>query len=178
MADVLRLLAATSKSGRLHVQGPSPGGHGVGGQQQILAAESPSTPHATGPVDIIFQLLRFSRGSFRFELDKLPAEPGEPLDIETTLSEAESMVLRSASKRSGGSPRRACRVQLTEAAGAVGDARGRDWTTLVAIAGGRTVAEIGDVLAAGELQTARAIARLLDAGLVDLAAKAPAGATR
>lgn len=178
IADVLRLLAATSKSGRLHVQGPSRAGTVWVDNARILGAESPSTPHAGGPADILFQLLRFSRGSFRFELDKFPPEPGEPLDIETTLTEAEAMVVewRELEQRIV-SPD--AWVQLAPAlAGPSVTLDAADWTTLVAVSGGRTVAEIGDVLEAGELQTAQALARLLDASLIEISAKAPAGSSR
>ncbi|MCC6437604.1 MAG: DUF4388 domain-containing protein [Acidimicrobiales bacterium] len=178
IADVLRLLAATSKSGRLHVQGPSRAGTVWVDNARILGAESPSTPHAAGPADILFQLLRFSRGSFRFELDKYPAEPGEPLDIETTLTEAEAMVVQWGELE----PRIVSPdawVQLApRLAGPSVTLEAADWTTLVAVSGGRTVAEVGDVLEVGELQTAQALARLLDASLIEISAKAPAGSTR
>jgi len=92
VADVLRLLAATSKSGRLHVQGPTRAGTLWVDRSQILSADSPSTPHPSGPIDIVFQLLRFDRGSFRFELDRKPADTALPIDIEFALGEAEAML--------------------------------------------------------------------------------------
>ena len=44
VADVLRLLAATAKTGRLHVQGPTRAGTVFVESSRIVAAESPSTP--------------------------------------------------------------------------------------------------------------------------------------
>ncbi len=178
IADVLRLLAATSKSGRLHVQGASRAGTVWVDGGRILAAESPSTPHVEGPVDVLFQLLRFGRGSFRFELDKQPAKPGEPLEIDSALGDAESM-LAEWRELEANIPGPDAWVQL---AGSLREPsvtlEAEEWTTLVAVSGGRTVAQIGDVLETGELKTARALARLLELSLIGVSAKAPAGAVR
>ncbi len=173
VADVLRLLAATSKSGRLHVQGPSRSGTIWVDSARVLAAESPSTPHVGGSVDVLFQMLRFERGSFRFEIDKYPPEPGEPIDIELALGEAESML--------GEWRELEARVPSPEAwvtlAPSLADGRvtidEQEWKTLVAVAGGRTVAGIGDAGEASELANYRAINRLLDLGLVTIAERAP-----
>lgn len=178
VADVLRLLAATSKSGRLHVQGTTRAGTVWVESARVLAAESPSTPIVTGPVDILFQLLRFERGSFRFELDKYPPEPGEPLEIELALTEAEAMVVewRELELRI---PSQECWVQLKPAlAGDSVALTAPEWLTLVAIAGGRSVADIGQVLVSGELQTARALARLLELELIDILNRPAASAGR
>ncbi len=168
IADVLRLLAATSKTGRLHVQGPSRAGTVWVDSARVLAADSPSTPHVAGPVDVLFQLLRFERGSFRFELDKAPTEPGEPLDIELALGEAESM-LREWRQLEQQIPSGESWVQLQPALSASAVTLDADeWSTLVAVSGGRSVAEVGDRLSFGELRTAQALARLLDLGLVEV----------
>ena len=168
IADVLRLLAATSKSGRLHVQGPSRAGTVWVDSARVLAADSPSTPHVAGPVDVLFQLLRFERGSFRFELAKAPTEPGEPLDIELALGEAESM-LREWRQLEQQLPSGESWVQLQPALSASAVTLDADeWSTLVAVSGGRSVAEVGDRLSFGELRTAQALARLLDLGLVEV----------
>ncbi len=175
IADVLRLLAATSKSGRLHVQGTARAGTIWVDSARILAAESPSTPIVSGPVDILFQLLRFERGSFRFELDKDPPEPGEPLDIESALAQAEDMVLewRELERRI---PAQDSWVSLTPSlAGDAVSLSAGEWRTLVAVAGGRTVADIGQALVLGELQAARALARLLDLELIDIASQPAVG---
>lgn len=176
IADVLRLLAATSKSGRLHVQGPARAGTVWVDSARVLAAESPSTPHVGGAVDIIFQLLRFERGSFRFELDKYPPNPGDPLDIELALGEAESM-LQEWRELEQQIPGGDAWVQLRTAIDTPSvTLSAEEWITLVAVSGGRTVADIGDALESGELQTARAIARLLDLGLVEVGPR-PAAAS-
>ena len=76
IADVLRLLAATNKSGRLQVQGVSRAGTVWVDSGKVLAAESPNTPHERATADVVFQLLRIDRGSFRFELDRAPGPAG------------------------------------------------------------------------------------------------------
>ena len=92
LLDVLRLLAATNKSGRLQVQGVSRAGTVWVDSGKVLAAESPNTPHERDMADVVFQLLRIDRGSFRFELDRAPAQPGDPVEIETALNDAEGML--------------------------------------------------------------------------------------
>ena len=72
IADVIRLLAATNKSGRLQVQGPARAGTVWVDSATILGAESLTSPFAVSAAEVLFQMLRFERGSFRFELDKRP----------------------------------------------------------------------------------------------------------
>ena len=42
------------------------------------------------------------------------------------------------------------------------------WKTIGAVAGGRTVAALGDSLGTGELATVRSVSQLVDLGLVDI----------
>lgn len=168
VADVLRLLAATSKTGRLQVQGPTRSGTVWVRHAQILGAESVSSPFAVEPADVVFQLLRFERGSFRFELDELPADEVAPSDIEVVLAEAEAMLgewrdlearIPSAQSWVTLQPQlRADAVTLDP----------DEWSAVVMISVGCSVADLGTALRLGELHTARVVARLLDLGLVDV----------
>lgn len=177
VADVLRLLAATSKSGRLTVQGPARSGTVWVDSARVLAAESPSTPHVQGPVDVLFQMLRFDKGSFRFEVDKYPPNPGEPLDIELALGEAESM-LNEWRELEQHIPSTDAWIQLDdELPGDHVTLSAQEWRTLVAVGGGRTVAEIGDLLDAGELATYRHVSRVLDLGMVAITTRPATGGT-
>ena len=167
VADVLRLLAATAKTGRLHVQGPARAGTVWVEASRIVAAESPATPYATGSADVVFQLLRFDRGSFRFEPDRHPTMPDVPVDIEFALGEAESM-LHEWRELEHRIPSGEIWVQLRGRLASTSVTLSADeWATVAIISGGRTVNEIGEALRLGELQTAKAVARLLDLGLVE-----------
>ena len=151
IADVLRLLAATNKSGRLQVQGPDRSGTVWVDGGKVLAAESPSTPHADQVPDVLFQLVRFDRGSFSFELNRHPPQPGEPVDIEAALGEAESMVSewREIERRV---PSAQAWVGLrSELPNQTVTVTAEQWKVVRAVGGGRSVAGIGDALGLGEL---------------------------
>ncbi|MEA3216100.1 MAG: resuscitation-promoting factor RpfA [Acidimicrobiia bacterium] len=170
IADVLRLLAATSKSGRLQVQGPSRSGTVWVDSGNILSAESPNTPYADQPADVLFQLLRFDRGSFRFELDRSPTQPTEPIAIETALHDAEAMVSEFRELEQSIPSIDAwlsLRDSLPDGSVTIGS---EHWRGIKAIGSGRSVAGLGDVLALGELPVYRAVNDLLNLGVVDVGA--------
>lgn len=170
IADVLRLLAATSKSGRLQVQGPARSGTVWVDSGNILSAESPNTPYADQPADVLFQLLRFDRGSFRFELDRSPTQPTEPIAIETALHDAEAMVSEFRELEQS-IPSIDAWISLSDSLpdGSV-TISSEHWRGIKAIGSGRSVAGLGDVLALGELPVYRAVNELLNLGVVDVGA--------
>ena len=173
IADVLRLLAATNKSGRLQVQGVARAGTVWVDSGKVLAAESPNTPHERATAEVVFQLLRIDRGSFRFELDRSPAQAGEPIEIETALSEAEGM-LGEWRELERLVPSVDARVSLrTELGEPSVTVSAEQWKTIGAVGGGRTVSALGDALGSGELATVRSVAQLVDLGLVDIGVTEP-----
>lgn len=173
VADVLRLLAATSKTGRLQVQGPTRAGTVWVRQAQILGADSSSSPYAFELADVVFQLLRFERGSFRFELDDRPDEEVSPVDIEVVLAEAETMLGEWRNLEARIPSARSWVTLQPELRSDAVTLSPEDWSAVVMISVGRTVADLGAALGLGELPTARLVARLLDLGLVDVG-EAPA----
>jgi hypothetical protein len=168
IADVLRLLAATSKSGRLQVQGPARSGTVWVDSGNILGAESPNTPYAHAAADVLFQLLRFDRGSFRFELDRSPPQPTEPVAIEAALHDAEAMVAEWRDLEQS-IPSIDGWVTLRESLpdGSV-TISSENWRGIRSIGFGRTVAALGDALNLGELPVYRAVNQLLQLGVVDV----------
>lgn len=174
IADVLRLLAATNKSGRLQVQGPSRSGTVWVDNAKVLAAEAPTVPHVERPEDVLFQLLRFDRGSFRFDLDKYPPQPTEPVDIELALGEAESM-LAEWRELERSIPSTESWVSLSrELREANVTVSAEQWRTVSAIGSGCQISALGDSLGLGELDTARAVHQLLELGLAEVGSR-PAG---
>ena len=68
--DVLRLLAGTSKSGRLAVAGSDRKGDLWLDGGRIAGGDVSSAPYATEVVDVVLELLRFGDGSFAFHDDE------------------------------------------------------------------------------------------------------------
>jgi hypothetical protein len=176
LPDVLRLLAATKKTGRLRITG----GRGTGSvwaqAGEIVGVEATHAPHATEPVDALFELLRFHEGAFTFDAEATVDDPGPATDVEIYLAKAEAL-LEEWRAIEAVVPSMDAWVSLrpTLPAGEVAIDQHR-WTTLVAVGGGATVRRVADELCLAELPISRAVMELADAGLVDIADAPPAGA--
>src|SRR5688500_17360500 len=92
LPDVLRLLAATKKSGRLRLTGPQGSGDVWVTGGGVCAIEASHAPHAAEPVDALFELLRFHEGSFAFDAEVAHDAPGPDLDVEVLLEQAEGVL--------------------------------------------------------------------------------------
>ena len=91
LPDVLRLLSGTAKSGRLEVAGDNGAGEVYLQGGAILSATVTTAPHAGGPADVRYEMLRFDGGSFVFEEGE-QSGTGAHLDVEDAISEAEALV--------------------------------------------------------------------------------------
>jgi hypothetical protein len=174
LADVLRLLAATAKSGCLDVEGDRGRGAVWLVRGGLVAASADRVGDA--PLDeVIFELLRFGRGTFRFTVEEVTEATGDEDDVEATLRRAAALleewhelevVVPSLSHRVTFAPR-------LEAGEVVVDAA--TWELLVALAGGCSVRELAQRLGASELGVSRTINRLVEMGV---AVVEPPGAVR
>jgi len=174
LPDVLRLLAATRKTGRLRITG----GHGTGSAWvaggDLVAVEAAHAPHATAAVDAMFELLRFEEGSFTFDADATHDEPGSPTDVEELLAESEALLAEWRTIESV-VPSMDAWVTLRRTLAPPEITIGQDqWTTVVAVGAGATVRRIGDELCLPELPVSRAIKELVEVGLLEIG-EAPAG---
>jgi hypothetical protein len=176
LPDVLRLLAATKKSGRLRLTS----GRGTGSTWvvtgEVVAVEANHAPHATESVDALFELLRFEEGAFTFDAGAQHADPRPPVDIEVLLTQAEDLLTEWRSIEAVVPSMDAWVTlarQLAEDQVMVDQDR---WATLVAVGSGATVRRIADELCLPELPVSRAVRDLVEAGLADIAPSAPAGA--
>ena len=178
LPDVLRLLGATSKSGRLRITGDRGTGSVWVHDGAITLVDATHAPHATEPGDALFELLRFHDGSFTFDAGAAADEPGPSIDVEALLSQSEELleewrdiecVVPSMDLWVTLQP------NLPRADVTVDQDR---WSTIVAVGAGATVRRIGDELCLGELPVSRAIVRLVEAGLVSVSEVAPAGSPR
>lgn len=176
LPDVLRLLAATKKTGRLRISGPRGAGSAWVDGGAVAGVEASHAPHATEPVDALFELLRFEEGSFTFEPDVLPDATDDRLDVETMVEGAEAL-LREWREIESVVPSMRAWVRLRRHLDDSVTVDPAAWTTLVAVGSGATVSDIADRLELAELPVSRAVRDLLELGVAELAPEAPEAAT-
>jgi hypothetical protein len=168
LPDVLRLLATTSKTGRLRIDGDR--GHGSvwladGG---VVDADAERAVDGTPTDEVIFELLRFSSGSFAFDGDDVAAANGKPEDVELLLRRASSL-LSEWTELEAVVPSLEHEIRLS------GDLSADEvtidaerWRSLVAVAAGCTVGELASTLGLTELGVSRAVRDLVDLGVADV----------
>ena len=175
LPDVLRLLAATKKTGRLRITGGRGTGHVWVASGEVAAIDATHAPHATAAVDALFELLRFEEGAFTFEADVVHDGSDAPADVDVLLVDAEALLSEWREIESVVPSLDAwvtLRRTLTEAQVTIEQDH---WSTMVAIGGGTTVRRLGDELSLSELPVSRAVKGLLELGVIDLTATAPVG---
>jgi len=165
LPDVLRLLASTKKTGRLHVTGSRGTGSVFVDGGSVVAAEASGVRNATSSTEVLFELLRYPEGSFVFDTDRPPVEPGIATDVEPLLVDAERLleewkgieaVVPSLDAWVSLSPTLP-RQEIVVAAG--------QWRAIVAVGSGCTIWSIGDKLGLSEVPVSRAVKELVEAGL-------------
>lgn len=180
LPDVLRLLATTGKTGCLHVDGDRGRGKVWIDQGTLVGATADRALGEPSIDEVVFEMLRIGRGSFRFAVDeKAPDTDVEPTEIEGTLRRASQLldewreleaIVPSLSHRVAMAP------ELTVEQVTVDADR---WKALVAIASGRSVGELAEALGVGELGISRTVSDLVELGVAVIeppgAARAPSG---
>lgn len=176
LPDVLRLLAATKKTGFLRITGPNGcGGVVAVGDGAIGAIEVPHAPHVTDPADALFELLRFAEGSFTFEADAVEGSSACVGDLDDLLGQAESLL---AEWREIESVVPSMDAWVTLRPSLVTPKVSIDrsqWQTIVAVGSGATVRHMSGELCLPELPVSRAVRDLVGLGLADIEPSAPAG---
>ena len=170
LPDVLRLMAATSKTGRLDVDltgasGPSALWLVDGGVAGVAApGEHPSPPS----VDVLFEMLRRPEGTFSFEADGSCAIEGQVTAVEELLAGAAEL-LAEWRQIEAVVPSLEARVDLRgELVAEQVTVTAEQWRLLVGVGGGTTVGALGAARSLGELAVSRAVKELVEAGLVDV----------
>lgn len=174
LPEVLRLLAATRKTGCLYVEGDRGRGSVWFDEGSVAAATAGRAVNAVPVDEVLFELLRHRRGSFRFSLDEQPPlETVQVLDLESTLLRA-LQLLDEWRNLEAVVPSLSHRVELVPelTVGHVTVDAGR-WATLAAIADGTSVGKLAETLGMGEIDVSRAVRDLVDMGVVLVAP--PAG---
>jgi hypothetical protein len=182
LADVLRLLAATTKTGRLRVTGDRGSGSVWVSDGRVVATEL-AVPGASddGPAHTLFALLRFAAGSFTFESGAAAPRPGSPQEVEPLLGEAELLLDE---WRSIEAVVPSLDAWLTLQPDLENDVvvDGPRWKVIAAVGGGNTAGAVGEILEAGELAVLRSVKELVELGLLEVgdrpvSAIAPAGSS-
>ena len=89
LTEVVRLLAAGSKTGVLRLEGSRGSGRIWVTGGKVTATKVDHAPRAGTHAEALFELLRFEDGSFTFISDELADAEGEPADPEEVLDAAE-----------------------------------------------------------------------------------------
>ena len=170
LPDVLRLLAATKKTGRLHLDGNRGSGDVWVLTGDVVAIEVTGAS-TTGPVEHLFELLRYTDGAFAFQPDDTHPSPEVAVEVEPLLTQAEALldewrIIESVV------PSLASWVTLVPELSTPNVTLDRDrWRTLAAIGAGSTVGELGNRLELGELPVSRAVKELVESGLAAIEAR-------
>jgi hypothetical protein len=168
LADVLRLLANTRKSGRLELEGDRGAGRVWLGDGQMIGGEAPAGARTDSLEEVVFHLLRFETGDFEFHADDLPDGPMGPFDVEEILIQAEQSLVEwrdievVVPSMDGwltlvaelGDPERT--VKLTA----------EDWQMVAAIGGGTRVVDLAVAMEATDLRVCRSVKVLVERELV------------
>lgn len=168
LPDVLRLLASTTKTGRLRITGDRGSGSVWVDQGQVVATELASavTQEPTNE-EVVFGLLRFSAGSFTFEADAVAPNAGPPAPLEPVLGAAENMLVEW----------RAIEEIIPSLDVWVGLRTTLDgpdvlvdqhrWSGIAAIGSGAQVGAVAETLDLNEIDSCRLVKELLELGLAE-----------
>lgn len=167
LPDVLRLLAGTAKSGRLVVDATHHHGEVWLRDGGLAGGTVSSRPSAGDPAELIYEILQFDDGSFRFDDDDhLVDGPTSP--VEDALAAAEALhaewqavvaVVPSLDHWVTMVP------ELTDGTATI-DAD--QWKLLAAVAGGAPVRTVADRFGESDLAASQRVKAMVDAGLVGL----------
>lgn len=172
LPDVLRLLASTRKTGRLHLRGDR-------GEGDVWLADGQVVGVATAGAgddvaDGLFELLRAHEGAFAFEPDEAPAAPGQPTDVEPLLVAAEARLVEWREIEAVVPSVAALVVLEPELPTEDVTVDAGTWRLVATIGDGTTVGELGERLRLGEVAVSKVVRDLVALGLV--AVRAPVAA--
>ncbi|MEL7208041.1 MAG: DUF4388 domain-containing protein, partial [Actinomycetota bacterium] len=168
LTEVIRMLAAGSKTGRLGLSGDRGSGSLWFDDGDIVASETDSTDLAADHAAVLFQLLRFSEGSFVFDQDAEPASADEPVEADPLIEESMKR-LEEWSEIEAVVPSLDHQVTLrTEMDRSDVVIHRRQWRALAAVGGGRSVGSLGRDLEEDELEVSRTVRDLVELGLTEV----------
>ncbi len=166
LADVLRLLASTKKTGVLRIEGDRGTGELGVVDGELCGAHASGAPLAQLPAEVLFELLRYTDGSFIFDTDADATALGDRSDnVEEALADAEEQ-LREWREIEAVVPSPTRVLRLVADRDREITLSPRQWAAVVAIGVGRTSLELGERLGLSELPATRLARDLVELGAV------------
>jgi Domain of unknown function (DUF4388) len=173
LPDVLKLLATTSKTGRLRIDGDRGQGSVWLRDGRVVDADADRAVDGAPTDEVVFELLRFGSGSFAFDSDKHTPNAEHPDEVDDLLRRANAL-LSEWTELEAVVPSLDHRVSLTSELSSDEVTIGADrWRSLVAVAGGRSVGEVASTLGLSELNVSRAVRNLVELGVADVNSPEP-----
>ena len=173
LPDVLKLLATTSKTGRLRIDGDRGQGSVWLSDGRVVDADADRAVDGAPTEEVVFELLRFSSGSFAFDADSHTPNAEHPDDVNDLLRRANSL-LSEWTELEAVVPSLDHRVSLTSELSSDEVTIDADrWRSLVAVGGGRSVGEVASSLGLSELNVSRAVRDLVELGVADVDSPEP-----
>jgi hypothetical protein len=168
LADVLRLLAGTTKTGRLDVAGDAGNGEVWLDGGDLVGGEVTTSPHASCSADVVFEMLRFENGTFRFDEGEVPPDTVERSDVDVAIAAAEALLVRWVEIEAV-VPSVHTWVTLADTVDAdTITVSGDQWRLLAAIAAGSTPRLLGDRFELTDLEASARTKELVELGLVEV----------
>jgi hypothetical protein len=179
LADVLRLLASTSKTGRLTLEGDRGSGAVAVADGRVHGVDVPQGSGPSVPAEeSLFELLRFREGDFVFDADDgVDTAEGEGHDLEPLLARANEL-LEEWERIEAVVP--SPRAWLTLSAAIPGEEVAIDadrWRVVALIGSGASASGLAEALGATELVTGRLVISLAELGVVQVGDEAIDAAT-
>jgi hypothetical protein len=168
LPDVLKLLAGTAKSGRLAVTGPIGTGVVWLDAGELVGGDVTTAPFAEGTEDVVFELLRFSGGSFAFDDGERLVESGSRISVDEALDRAGALLAEWADAESVVPTMDAWATLATDLEGDGVHIDADRWRVLAAIGGGRSAAELAGDLGMGDLAICQRLKALVEIGVVTI----------
>ncbi len=169
LPDVMRLLASTTKSGRLRVSGPRESGSVWFADGDVADAElSGNLTNQPTFADVLFSFLRWETGSFTFEDDVHTDSTSSPQPTDAVLSQAEAMLVewREIEKVV---PSMELHVSLCrELSGPDVMVDAERWRGIAAVGSGSRVVEVARRLELNEVDSCRLIKDLIEVSLIEI----------
>jgi hypothetical protein len=173
LPDVLKLLATTSKTGRLRIDGDRGQGSVWLRDGRVVDADADRAVDGAPTDEVVFELLRFGSGSFAFDADSHTPNAEHPDQVDDLLRRANAL-LSEWTELEAVVPSLHHRVSLTAELSSDDVTIDADrWRSVVAVAGGRSVGEVASSLGLSELNVSRAVRDLLELGVVDVDSPEP-----
>jgi Domain of unknown function (DUF4388) len=173
LPDVLKLLATTSKTGRLRIDGDRGQGSVWMREGRVVDADADRSVDGAPTDEVVFELLRFGSGSFAFDADTHTPNAEHPDEVDDLLRSANAL-LSEWTELEAVVPSLDHRVSLTSELSSDEVTIDADrWRSLVAVAGGRSVGEVASSLGLSELNVSRAVRDLVELGVADVDSPEP-----